>query len=459
MKKSGWSLAALAGFSLAVSLLGCGDQGPMSAAEDPEAAKLVVSPGKAGGFADRGAATHFSAEVPMAWFELANGLFASERFTPPMSSRALGYAGVALYEAVVPGMPGYQSLAGQLNELGPLPLPKGRNYHWPAVANAALAAVMKGMFSGSSAAAQTAIADLEHKFAAQFAEHLSPSQFRSSAAHGRAVGEAILAWASADGYAGYHNCAYALPTGSPELWVPTPPAFAAAPLEPCWGSMRPLVLAGGSECNPGPPPAYAEGAASQFYREALEVRDAVAHLSDEQKAIALFWADGAGTLTPPGHSISILSQVLQQQDASLATAAEAYARVGIAVADAFISCWWTKYEYNLLRPVTYIQRFIDPNWSALIATPPFPEYTSGHSTQSGAAAQVLTDMFGPVGFADHTHEGKGLGIRSFNSFFAAAEEAAISRLYGGIHYRAAIELGVDQGKCVGNKVSALRFRK
>jgi hypothetical protein len=139
-------------------------------------------------------------------------------------------------------------------------------------------------------------------------------------------------------------------------------------------------------------------------------------------------------------------------------AAEAYAKVGIAVADAFISCWSTKFRYNLLRPVTYIRGVIDPAWGSLLVTPPFPEYTSGHSVQSAASAQVLTDLFGTVAFTDHTHDDRGLAPRSFGSFKQAAEEAAISRLYGGIHFSTAIDLGLEQGLCVGRRVSDLEFR-
>jgi hypothetical protein len=188
------------------------------------------------------------------------------------------------------------------------------------------------------------------------------------------------------------------------------------------------------------------------------VFETVANLTDEQRAIALFWADTPGqTGTPPGHWISILGQVIGENDLALDVAAEAYAKVGLAEMDAFICCWFVKYEFNLLRPITYIRDLFDPEWNSPIPTPPFPEYTSGHSTQSAAAAQVLTDRLGDIPFTDHTHDDLGFPPRSFDSFWEAAEEAAISRLYGGIHYRAAIEKGLDQGRCIGKSVSALSF--
>jgi PAP2 superfamily len=187
------------------------------------------------------------------------------------------------------------------------------------------------------------------------------------------------------------------------------------------------------------------------------VQRAVDGLMPEQRAIAAFWSDDPGaTPTPPGHSISIATQVLRRERASLALAAEVYAKTGMAVADAFIACWFQKYRYNLLRPVTYIQRLIDPAWVPALVTPPFPEYTSGHSVQSGAAFAILTDLFGDgYAFVDHTHDDRGLAPRSFVSFRDAAKEAAISRLYGGIHFRAAIENGLEQGRCIGEVVNAL----
>jgi hypothetical protein len=218
-------------------------------------------------------------------------------------------------------------------------------------------------------------------------------------------------------------------------------------------------LADGGDCDVGPPPAYSEEPGSPFYQAVYEVYDTTNHLSAEQRTIALYWADSPGeTGTPPGHSLAIVSQVLAQGAYALDVAAEAYARAGITVADSFISCWWSKYQYHLLRPVTYIQARIDAGWTSLVPTPPFPEYTSGHSVQSAAVAQVMTDLFGAMPFTDRTHEALGYGPRSFRTFWAYAEEAAMSRLYGGIHYRFAIEVGLEQGRCIGQKISALHFR-
>jgi hypothetical protein len=276
------------------------------------------------------------------------------------------------------------------------------------------------------------------------------------------VAEAVYRWSMSDGghAAELRNfpADYVPPTGN-GLWVATPPGFANAML-PTWGANRPFVLESGGACGPPPPPAYSTDPGSAFYAEAAEVYQAVNGLTEEQRAIADFWADNPGeTSTPPGHSLAITSQVLREESVGLGQAAEAYARAGMATADAFIGCWNAKYTYNLVRPVSYIQQELDPEWTSPVVTPPFPEYTSGHSVQSAAVAAVLTDLFGAeYAFTDRAHEGRGLAARPFASFDAFAEEAAISRLYGGIHYRAAIEEGLEQGRCIGRQVSALQLR-
>lgn len=390
-------------------------------------------------------------EVPVAWFSLMTRLIRDEKLPPTAASRRIGYAGVALYEAIVPGAEAHRSLGGQLNGLGTLPSAgRGRHYHWPAVANAALARALKTFFSAASAASLAAIDELEQRFAASYQESLPGPVLEGSIAYGRSVADAVASWAAADGFSTYNNCAYTAPIG-PGLWEPTPPIFAAH--QPCWGQLRPFVLSSGGECAPPPPPAFSTDAASPFFAEAMEVYTTTTTLTPEQNAIAIFWADNpAQTATPPGHWISILNQIAVQKRLSLATSADGYARVGIAMADSFIACWNVKYVYNLLRPITYIQHSIDAAWTSPIPTPGFPEYTSGHSVQSAAAATVLADLLGIVAFTDSTHAGLGMAPRSFASFEQAAGEAAVSRLYGGIHYRSAIERGMAQGQCIGQAI-------
>ncbi|HEX5579858.1 MAG TPA: vanadium-dependent haloperoxidase [Candidatus Limnocylindria bacterium] len=403
-------------------------------------------------------ATEFDAAVPTAWFDLVGRLIkGTPGYTPPVASRALGCLGVGLYESLAPGMPGHRSLAGILNALGPMPA-AGQNaaYHWPSVANAALASMTRGLFPTAPSALQAQINDLE----AQLAGGAPQGIQTRSIDRGRAVAAAVDAWSRGDGgHEGYLRnfpTDYVPPQGD-GLWVPTAPGFLRA-MQPYWGQNRPMALSSAAVGDPGPPPPFSTETGSAFYGEAHEVYTTVNGLNAERRDIALFWADDpVNTATPPGHWSSIATQILRSQDRSLADAAVTYLRVGVGVCDAFIACWRVKFIHNLIRPISYIRSYIDAGWGnpLPVTTPPFPEYTSGHSVQSGASATVMTATFGPLAFTDHTHDERGLAPRSFSSFEAAAQEAAISRLYGGIHYRAAIDRGIEQGRRIGAAVAAL----
>jgi hypothetical protein len=400
----------------------------------------------------------FDAGAATAWFDLMLRLIQqTPGYSPPVASRAIGCAGLGLYEAVLPGMPDHRSLAGVLTDLTSVPADgHSTAYHWPSVASGALAAMMRSLFPTAPTALLDEIDKLESALTADV-----PRGIRSrSIDRGYTVASAIHDWSKGDGgHEGYLRnfpSSYVPPAG-PGLWVRTPPGNLPA-LQPYWGSNRCMALASATDCDPGPHPAFSTDEQSPFFAEAVEVLEAVEALSSDQEAIALFWADDPGrTATPPGHSVSILTQLLVTKESSLADAAEAYARLGIALCDAFIACWRVKYDDNLVRPITYIRANIDPSWGdpLPVTTPPFPEYTSGHSVQSAAAAEVLTALFGSMSFTDHTHDALGLAPRSFESFQDFANEAAISRLYGGIHYRAAIERGLSQGRCIGSLVASL----
>jgi hypothetical protein len=435
-------------------LTACERSGPTEAVET--FAADAVNASRAGG-GPSGAVEDSGPDVALEWFHLAYALTRQERLSPPVAARAFGYLGVTLYESVVPGTVHYRSLAGQLNGLGPAPSAGHGQFYWPAVANAALAQMMRQLYG--SAASHAAIAALETAFVARFRAEVPPGVVVAASKQGQRVADYIRDWSLRDGFAQLRGCAYTAPGGQ-GLWQPTPPAF-LPPLEPCWGLVRPFVLPSGGACASGPPPAYSAEPTSAFFQEAKEVYDVVNSLTLDQLAVALFWSDDPGTTgTPPGHSTMIAAQVIEQLGLTLDVAAETFAKVGIANADAFIACWATKYQYNLLRPVTYVHTVLgDAGWATPLVTPPFPEFTSGHSAQSGATARVLTDLFGDVAFTDRTHAARGLPSRSFSSFFDAAHEAAISRFYGGIHFRSAIERGIDQGECVGRAVSALEFRR
>lgn len=408
----------------------------------------------------------FSADVPMAYYDLS--LQFSKRtagFTPPVQARAFAYMGLALYEALIRGMPDHRSVAGQLNGIGALPEARGIPYQWPLVANAAMAEVMRGLWGDRTNRAVDNVADinaLETRFAAQYAADVPPGIVTQSTDFGRAVGAAVFATSLDDGgnegYLTNFPTSYVPPQGA-EFWVPTAPGQLA--MQPFWGTtVQTFALSKAEDCNPGPPPAYSEQPGSAFYSEAAFDYELSKTLTPEQATIARFWADGPGTISGPGHSLAIVTEVLQQQHADLAQAAEAYARAGIADADAVTSLWWVKYHYNLIRPVTYIRRVLDPNWSPLLPTPPFPEYVSAHSGQSAAVMTTLEALFGSnVSFVDHAHDADGFASRSFDHIFGAAVEAGMSRLYAGIHFRSGNLNGQALGLCVANKVDALNWQR
>jgi hypothetical protein len=417
-------------------------------------------------------ASAYSSGVAYDWFALAFQLIQqTPGFSPPVAARALGYMGLSLYESVVPGMPGYQSLAGQLNDLSSLPWAQpDEPLHWPTVANASLATMVRMMFPTASAENKARIDVLERSLPLKYTQDFDPNTVTAditnrSETFGKLMGMAIMTWARTDGgHEGWGpvrrtRAIYVPPSGTGK-WSATPPAF-GAPLLPYWGENRPFVMKSAADCPAPPPPTYSEDTRSAFYKDGMEVYKIATAATQEQRQFALYWADDAGkTPTPGGHWAYIANDLLKARKADLGTAAETFARLNIAMSDAFVAAWYTKYTLNVLRPVTYVQLNIDSNWTpTLMPTPPFPDYPSGHSVQSSSAQAVLSKIFGAnTEFVDNTHNDRGWGPRTFKSFKAAADEAAISRLYAGIHYRFASDGGKPQGQCVANKVLALKFK-
>ncbi len=417
-------------------------------------------------------ASAYSSGVVYDWFALAFQLIQqTPGFSPPVAARAMGYMGLSLYESVVPGMPGYQSLAGQLNDLSSLPWAQpDEPLHWPTVANASLATMVRMMFPTASAENKARIDVLERSLPLKYTQDFDPNAITAditnrSETFGKLMGMAIMTWARTDG--GHEawgpvrrsRAIYVPPSGAGK-WSATPPAF-GAPLLAYWGTNRPFVMKGAADCPAPPPPTYSEQPGSAFYKDGMEVYKIATAATQEQRQFALYWADDAGkTPTPAGHWAYITNDLLKARKADLGTAAETFARLNIAMSDAFVAAWATKYQLNVLRPVTYVQLVIDSNWvPTLLPTPPFPDYPSGHSVQSSSAQAVLNKMFGAnTEFVDNTHNDRGWGPRTFKSFKAAADEAAVSRLYAGIHYRFATDGGKPQGQCVADKVLALKFK-
>ena len=266
---------------------------------------------------------------------------------------------------------------------------------------------------------------------------------------GKTVAGAILAWRSTDGSSA--TVAYTPKIGD-GYWKPTPAAFAAA-LLPQWPNVTPFALNSGSQFRPAGPPVYGS---AQYTAELAEVQSLGSSTSTarsaDQTAIAKFWADGAGTYTPPGHWNEIANQVSRSQGLSLFEEAQLFATLNFAEADAAIAAWDAKYTYSQLRPVTAIRQTSDPTWTSLIPTPPFPDYISGHSTFSAAASTVLTRFFGNNFSFSTTSPGLPGVVRSYASFAQAAAEAGRSRVYGGIHGESSNQDGLTTGQAIGNYV-------
>lgn len=408
------------------------------------------------GLAGAGPAERTPEAVLALWYRMALELVRhTPTYSPPVASRALGYLGVTAHEALAGGAPGSVSLAGQLNGLTPLPVrTPGAAYDEAVLLDAALGEATLALFSHTGPTGQRAMTLMRQRMGETVAAGVPEAVLTRSRAQGAAVARHILAWAKTDGGDRIDNMGFPqtyVPAAGAGAWVPTSAIRQQqAPLLPRWGENRPFAMPKGMSCRLPPPPAYSEEKDSVFYREAQEVHDAVKGLTAEQKAIARFWSDDPMlSPTPPGHWIVIARQLFEARGTPAPEAARVLARLGIAMADAFIGCWDSKYVYNLVRPVTYIRKMIDPAFEPLLITPPFPEYPSGHSTQSAAAAAVLADAFGAdLAFTDRTHEDDNLPARHFASFAAAAREAAESRILGGIHFRSAAARGLEQGDCI-----------
>ena len=406
-------------------------------------------------------------EVLRSWYKLSLELVRhTATYTPPVASRSLAYLGVTAFEATASGSGDLRSLAGQLNGLNAVPQREaGKTYNEGAVMQAAMAFAVKNLFENTGPTGQRAMTLLEARLRTEVSKGVPAKVVARSETYGRAVAKHILTWSQDDGGAAVENMGFPMQydlTKGPAHWVPTSLIVQQQnPLLPNWGKNRSFAMQNGASCALPAPPEYSEDKTSEFYKEALEVYETKQNITPEQRAIARFWADDAMlSVTPPGHWVSIALQIFERDNVGLDKSVDVLARLGVAEADAFIGCWNVKYEYDLVRPITYIRRVIDPKWESLVNTPPFPEYPSGHSTQSGAAATVLTSLFGEdFAFEDDTGQKDGLKPRPFPSFWAAANEAGISRMYGGIHFRAAIERGLEQGRCVGAFAIALHTRK
>lgn len=383
-------------------------------------------------------------------------------FSPPVASRIYAYISVAGYEAAIHQDGKYRSLAGQLTGLDPLPKPEeGKTYCYP------LASVQAVLKVGRTLVFSEDKMDVFYEGIMQeFRDSGIPDDvFERSVAYGTSVADHVIAWSSKDNYKQSRSFPKYSIQSDPATWKPTPPAYMDA-VEPHWNKIRPFAIDSAAQFKPSPPTPFSADKKSKFYMEANEVYEMGVNLTDEHRQIASFWdcnpfvmnvkghvMFATKKISPGGHWMNITNVACKKVSADFTQSAEAYARVSLALIDAFISCWDEKYRSKLIRPESYINQYIDEDWVPLLQTPPFPEYTSGHSVISASSAVTLTSLFGDnFAFTDSTEIEFGLTARSFKSFIDASEEAAISRMYGGIHYRPAVEVGMKEGREVGNYI-------
>ena len=406
-------------------------------------------------------AKQYPNDVAVAWINLQQKLTKKTAgFNPGVTGRAFAYTGLSLYESIVPGMPGYRSIMAYVGGPSINPPEDKHRLYWPASANAAMAQMIRNMFPTTSAANKVSIDSLESAFNTLFEPHGDPQILQASADFGKLVAGTLFEWSKTDGgHEGYlpQPNTYVPPAG-PGLWIPTPPAFlpAAGPVE--YRTFTPN-LTELTQPSIFPLPAYSEDPGSTFFAMVNEVYTISLSLTPADVTTVKHWADLPGNYNGAAHNTNIATQLIVIKNLKLDEAALVYAKHGIAIRDAVISCLKTKFHYNIIRPISYIRNVMGhTTWNAVIATPPHPEYSSAHAVVGKASSVTLESIFGKkCSFIDYTHENL-YGARSYNTLADYASEGAWSRVVGGIHYHPTADDGLIQGKKVGDLVNSLPFK-
>ncbi len=401
-----------------------------------------------------------------------NNIVMGNNFSPIVASRNYTYASIAAYEVIAAGYPDkYESLGEQLHGLGKLPKPQtGKEIDFGFASILAFARLGEAVTfpEGSMSAYIDSLKQLVRE------KGMPEKILTNTQAFSDSISSVILAWSKKDNYAETRTYPKYTVLDVPGRWVPTPPAYTQA-MEPHWNKIRPLVLDSASQFTPPPPPVFSvTDKKSKYYQELMSIKNAVDSLTEEQKHIADFWDDnpfklnvsghimfGTKKFSPPGHWMSIVGIAAKNAKYDFAATVYSYAITAITQFDAFIHCWDEKYRSNYARPETVINTYIDQNWTPYLQTPPFPEYTCGHSTVSAANAEALTFVFGDnFPYTDTSELDFGIKSRSYTSFRQAAEENNWARFYGGIHFHNSCIVSTEYGKKVGALVSQrLRMKK
>jgi len=397
----------------------------------------------------------YDAKLAQEWMQAAydavkaNGLFALD------ASRIYSYTAISMYESMVHGLPQGKSLAGQLQGLQTLPQPEpGKSYDWAIVMCHATPAIIEATLPNINQTTVNNLRSLANKQESELqAEYkVSDQVIKNSKDYADELVDAILAWAATDNRINLEKIAYTEPstTGNPQFWKGS--TLGQNFMMPYWWTSRPFAINSYQICEPAAPLAYSSDPSSAYYKEVEEVYQAS---FDPQKiAVGTYWANNPGLSgTPAGSWLGIACQLVDQYELDLTTTLRMYVLMTISTRDGFIACWYMKFKYNLQRPVTYIREVMGHGtWASAVPTPPYPDYTSGTSTNAGSSSAVLIHLFGDKPFTDSQHVDKGFGTKSFSSFSQAGSDAFHSRIYGGVHMRRACELGFEHGKCMANYI-------
>jgi hypothetical protein len=399
-----------------------------------------------------------SNSVAVDWMKLQQRLIRNTKGVPHVAySRHFAYTSIAVYESIVQSDKNFISLTGQLQNFSvKTKAPQSLSYE--ASANSAFATMLKHFYGNDNVNAKI-IDSLDQSITNRLVKKTSVNDVKSGAVYGKNIAASVIAWSDEDGSDNIST--YNIPEGE-SLWVRTPPAF-GNPAAPFWSKNRAMMPPAKVSLLKDPAVVFSSASESGFFKIAHEVYETSQTLTDDQKNIALFWDDSPNGkyLTVFGHWTSIFIQALEQKKLPLLETTVAMVKLSLSQHDAGIVCWEGKYKYNVMRPVTYINRYIDKSWSPLIETPPHPEYPAAHATLSAAAATALENVFGKnVKFSDNGYESIGFTARSYSSFEQAAREAGMSRVYGGIHYRTSVEAGHELGvKTAEHVLNGIKFSR
>ena len=408
-------------------------------------------------------AAHISSAVANDWYKLQVKmmLHANPATNGALNAEAFAYIGIALYESVRSGIKNSISLSQSLYQMPEMPQKDNNGYDLQATANAALAAMVRDMYPWLTAGNKATVDSLENAWNEKISLSTESEKFNRSQDFGRAIAAAVFAWSKSDNF-NVSNAGYVLPTTPVGVYIPTPPAF-GTPILPFISLARPFIQEDGSGVAPPPPFAYSETPGSDFYKMVKDIYDVSKTLTTEQRNVALYWNDAGVNVgyTPQGHIMNIVSEAIEQSGVDLGTAAQGYAKAGIAIREAQLTCFRSKYQYLQMRPVSYIRKVIDPTWSPLITTPAHPEYPAAHAYVTSTTLRALAWVLGnntPVIDSSYQNVSSVYGApRTYSTLDKVGEESGNSRRYGGIHYLPSIMTGLSEGRMIGDRVGSIKM--